>query len=431
MQLLIIPVFIFLFALVLRYVLVRIIAACRQIRPRSRRSCSDHIADGCSDPRICITLIHGTFAPDAAWTRPGSALAQQLLSTFDDAHVSRFRWSGRNSFLARQRAAQRLAARIGELRWKHPKAKQIIVGHSHGGSIALQSANLANWDSAEPDGVACLSTPFIHISRHMEVFSIALSWIHSISIMCVILVILFLATIAVYPPVATFWPFYYLYRHTEDVTTTTLLGVEITSVNEGADVATLMFLMTMTSALLAYSVRRRVFNMIDKLGALCPAPGATGNTLILRITGDEASGGLSLARFSQWVTKHVIYIPINILFEGLVSMPTETSSWLKKILLAPLFLVAGYAFLSAAFLLVPLLVPLVVASMLLSMLAFGPEAAFLSALYDIRVETLPVGSVTASCKDVEYSGPLRHSAVYEDNEMIDELTDWIRETASK
>jgi pimeloyl-ACP methyl ester carboxylesterase len=112
-----------------------------------------------------ITLVHGTFARRAKWIQRDSLLCveiERLLS--DQVTFHPFVWSGRNSPRARSKAAARLNEYILLSRAAHPNAEQYVIGHSHGGNVAL----LAPQDPELREiikGVVCLSTPFVRVSN--------------------------------------------------------------------------------------------------------------------------------------------------------------------------------------------------------------------------------------------------------------------------
>ena len=63
------------------------------------------------NPLAVVTLVHGTFARGAPWTQPGSALSKAVCEHFGGrVQLRRFDWSGRNSFRARAKGAEALAA---------------------------------------------------------------------------------------------------------------------------------------------------------------------------------------------------------------------------------------------------------------------------------------------------------------------------------
>jgi len=113
------------------------------------------------EPKYCITLVHGTFAPDAPWTREGSVLRNTLQSSLDGKVLfSAPNWGGANSPGTRRSAADRLADHLINQFAAHPNAGHFIVAHSHGGNVALMSGCAAAV-SARLRGLVCLATPFL------------------------------------------------------------------------------------------------------------------------------------------------------------------------------------------------------------------------------------------------------------------------------
>lgn len=111
---------------------------------------------------IVVTLVHGTFATGAPWTKEGSALRDEITAALPGRHVvfDTFEWSGRNTHKARVKAGYALAAHVAELRTRYPRCKHFIVAHSHGGNVALFAhKHLPNVFHAL--GIATLGTPFL------------------------------------------------------------------------------------------------------------------------------------------------------------------------------------------------------------------------------------------------------------------------------
>jgi len=133
------------------------------------RARSDTIADSAApspgDPRLVVTLVHGTWGRKAEWTRHSSPLCRSLLSQAPgQVYLAPFPWSGRNTSRARIAAAERLRYHIISLIERYPAAAHFVVAHSHGGNIALYSAQDERV-RAGLAGIACLSTPFLHVRR--------------------------------------------------------------------------------------------------------------------------------------------------------------------------------------------------------------------------------------------------------------------------
>src|ERR1039458_9211406 len=111
-----------------------------------------------------IWLIPGTFAPDSPWTLPGSALRDLILAEYGNtARVTTLKWSTRNSHLARFEAAQVLARQIQEDAASDPFTSVSLIGHSHGGNVALLEAVRLSQDvSSRLNTIICVNTPFLH-----------------------------------------------------------------------------------------------------------------------------------------------------------------------------------------------------------------------------------------------------------------------------
>lgn len=106
----------------------------------------------------CIVLVHGTWGSASPWTKEHSRLVTALRSMQPSSvHVARFEWSGRNCHKERRRAARRLGAwlRSSEMAgFDHVH----LIGHSHGGNVALASARLAK---ERVTSIVTVGTPFI------------------------------------------------------------------------------------------------------------------------------------------------------------------------------------------------------------------------------------------------------------------------------
>jgi hypothetical protein len=119
-----------------------------------------------------ITLVHGTFARNAAWTRPGSALRDHLEARLPGRVVyHRFRWSGWPSHLARDRAGSRLRARLLKCVQNSETAHHCVISHSHGGNIVCYALRDATELADRLDCIITLSTPFLWVrSRNLSLF---------------------------------------------------------------------------------------------------------------------------------------------------------------------------------------------------------------------------------------------------------------------
>ncbi|WP_153147150.1 triacylglycerol lipase [Dechloromonas sp. H13] len=128
-----------------------------------------------NNPDIVITLVHGTWARKSKWISPNAAFSSRLRYLLKPCSVitQEFRWSGRNSISARHQAGAELAHQLEENLEKWPEARHFIIGHSHGGAVALKSLTNSNICD-QIDGVITLSTPFIlYQARAQNIFHTA------------------------------------------------------------------------------------------------------------------------------------------------------------------------------------------------------------------------------------------------------------------
>lgn len=114
-----------------------------------------------------VTLVHGTFARDAAWTQEYSLLRIALEERLD-APV-KFRcvtWSGRNAVEARMEGARRL---VEELRsqMQDSDAVLFVIAHSHGGNLAMYAMRDPAIRSRVA-GLVTMATPFVVASRRLS-----------------------------------------------------------------------------------------------------------------------------------------------------------------------------------------------------------------------------------------------------------------------
>jgi len=113
------------------------------------------------DQEHVITLVHGTFAKRAPWTRPGSHLRNKLEHELGPAVTFLpFDWPGGNSIKARLTAAKQWASHLELAEREHPLARHSVIARNHGGNIVLRALTVKPRNGTP--AAICLSTPFIH-----------------------------------------------------------------------------------------------------------------------------------------------------------------------------------------------------------------------------------------------------------------------------
>lgn len=117
-------------------------------------------------PRLALTLVNGTFAPEAAWAASGSPLRNHLARALgSETEFSSFSWSGQNTHAARLQAASDLAVQLESRIRVQPETQHFVIAHSHGGNVVLYALGLLPPECRRAiKGVISLATPFIRIS---------------------------------------------------------------------------------------------------------------------------------------------------------------------------------------------------------------------------------------------------------------------------
>ena len=115
--------------------------------------------------RTAIVLIHGTFARGAPWTRSDSWFARSLATALarrsvTSTDLTSIDWSGGNSHSARLEGSRRLVYHLGTIGLQ-PQDTCFLVGHSHGGNIALHAIVHHDQVRDRVNGVVTLATPFL------------------------------------------------------------------------------------------------------------------------------------------------------------------------------------------------------------------------------------------------------------------------------
>lgn len=123
--------------------------------------------------KVCCVLVRG-FAPFGGlvpvrlwralpqrlrlpgWVLPGSQLRDELNEALPGCDTVIHEWRGTHTQAARHAAAMELAAHINRLRLTHRRI--IVIGHSHGGNVAIGAAYHA---PLAPLEIITLNTPFL------------------------------------------------------------------------------------------------------------------------------------------------------------------------------------------------------------------------------------------------------------------------------
>lgn len=343
--------------------------------------------------QIVVTLVHGTFARDAAWIRPGSPLRNAL--THSGCRVHTFKWSGRNSHLARCCAVKELTDQLTQQVGRDPDKEHWVIAHSHGGNIAVHAANAVRRGSDESRRVPVitLATPFIHARTRRESSS----------------------TLELYLIIVVFGAFLIA-----------LAGVRAwAGPHSFLDWATIAFGIIFTVQVIlcligAYMHGGPVLGKdkrSDLLKAIHTPAVDYDDVIVVRSAADEASGFLILGQFTGWLSAWLT---------GLFGKAAVLLMLIGVSTLLPhdLALVVKLAFGAAGLTVIALVTTLLGAS-----LAFGLDGPFVSLYLFTTAEAAPPGKSAIlqlePLTGIQRRG-LAHSALYGDEKVIGAVVETIR-----
>src|SRR5215470_5590384 len=123
-----------------------------------------------TDVSFVITLVHGTWAPGAPWTKCNSPFRKQLREELKNQHATsvkffRIDWGGRNTHQDRRKASICLRKQLLRQCSERPNARHYIVAHSHGGNVALRAVCHSPRLRREIKGIVAIATPFLSFSQ--------------------------------------------------------------------------------------------------------------------------------------------------------------------------------------------------------------------------------------------------------------------------
>jgi len=203
-----------------------------------------------------------------------SPLGAALQEEFCDALIDTgFRWSGKNSINARYRAALQLRRYLTRNLQNYPDAEHFVIAHSHGGTIALKAASFGGLGE-KLRGIVCVSTPFLHpIPRPAEAGRMLIALIDGLTAVVVGLGVIELENL-----LHTSFSFF------DWRSLSLLLVLELAAV----------FAVTIGFLRLPVAVLRLARRASVPMSTAC-------DVLIVRATGDEASGVLAVSHFTGWL----------------------------------------------------------------------------------------------------------------------------------
>ena len=98
--------------------------------------------------------VHGTWSTPNTFAKLSISTVNEITKNTQGAE---FKWSGYNSNKARLKAAMALANHV--LKYRDPNQPLTLVGHSHGGNVAIMAANILKKRGVQVDNIITINTP--------------------------------------------------------------------------------------------------------------------------------------------------------------------------------------------------------------------------------------------------------------------------------
>jgi len=389
-----------------------------------------------SNQQTVITLVNGTWSPKPPWMKSGSVLRVAIDEAFVIPPIMyEFSWPGRNSVAAREVSAKKLAAQLVVQQGRHPTARHFVIGHSHGGNVALRAVEIGR---LYPNvSIVCLSTPFFNAALR--------DYGKGIVPLCVGAAILIW--------LAWLWVFL-----------TTLGRVEFLN---GSFFFLISGVLSIPTFALLLCWKNSSSNVANRLTLRVPAD---STVLLVRCVGDEASGSIGAVQFASWaVTKCItLYLRFLSLFiqllEWLVDLWERYRKyveyalvvWVFTAVVVPilafvigcfwrpmnrvldyeefLWIMPGYFAMASISSFIALVIfglvasvaiPFLLLLIVMSTLPLGWEVACALPFIDVTIETTPLGSWQVSQVRPTKEGGFNHSASHSDPAAISVTTKWL------
>ena len=440
---------------------------------------------------VNFILLHGTFEPKSEFTLSGSELRASIeeacrasaLDATTSIEFRALRWTGKNRYLHRSKAAERLATLVREMS-AESRRPIFLIGHSHGGSAVAYFLKKFPELARNVAGSCFLATPFVAM-RLRNFWSDVARVIFAL--ICLLIAAVFAKLARVWIDLAIEWaigsrdaffPFGFLARSFLEISRNELARLAVLSLPL---YLTAIFLMAFlyrrcwTRALRVLRVRLRKVIAEHQTVNL-----PSGNYLFLRASGDEAAAALSASQaiawaankafreFASWLSAllrlaaeiwrytigRVVLLLLGfdcfLLFVYIMSPGLGTWSYFLRVLSPELNLAFEIAFTEGltrgllgfhemvvqpllAFTLIAAIAAsglfiLTAAVSILAARAFGWSGTFEALFVDFAVEPVPVGTVRIH--HIPWNtgqSELMHSVTYSDQESLQQLTTWIVE----
>ena len=119
-----------------------------------------------SKDKSLIILVHGTYGEDPEWKEAKSPMPKYIEENLDfSCTFYPYKWEAPNTNKARLEGAKKLKEILVEFYEKNEYKDISIIGHSHGGNVALYAVGMLDNPNIVSK-IICLGTPFLHFDKN-------------------------------------------------------------------------------------------------------------------------------------------------------------------------------------------------------------------------------------------------------------------------
>lgn len=117
-----------------------------------------------ADSDLVVVFVHGTFHADLRYDEDSASFISEISGRLPALKIDfvQFSWSSNNLYSARIGAAKSLANYIEDVRpLLEEKCALVLIGHSHGGNVAMEAIRIVGSLGCCDRQVICLGTPLM------------------------------------------------------------------------------------------------------------------------------------------------------------------------------------------------------------------------------------------------------------------------------
>ncbi|QDO84090.1 DUF2974 domain-containing protein [Shewanella psychropiezotolerans] len=370
------------------------------------------------DENITIVMVHGTFAQEASWSNNIGSTLRNIITDHIGISVSfqAFNWSGKNSHSERIKAARKLHVHLEKIIQEPTSGNIYVIAHSHGGNVAFYALKDSVLQS-KISGVICLATPYIRChERDLDIVKRVLFaplWLFIIVIPIVFMIVAAFNEAWILYAISLVFQYFWITKYEYSISLAKKVFTPVSRLFDWMKIV-----------------------QLDSVVRISLPNIRTTPVLSINVHGDEAERHLRIIeRFGNVFLRYSPYVlvgggvlavlgvvPWYLITYGVEGPIIGSGSVQAKILI--FMTIFGWLVISGIYYLVGSIFPSIIRG---HIAGFGYEGILKNALLRIFINKSPeqVISLTEITYHVEVDKGLKHSSLYENNEIIKYLCSWI------